>query len=68
MMSFLMNSPDLNFKFKPYLILDILANDVYDIALLLYREYFLQLSDKTNTKIIRYLTTAFMKTGQTEEK
>ncbi|CAI2363473.1 unnamed protein product [Moneuplotes crassus] len=68
LISFLMNSADLNFKFKPYLILDVLANDVYDITLLLYREYFLQLSGKTNRKIIRYLTMSFMKTGQTEEK
>ena len=68
LMSFLINSPDLNFKFKPYLILDVLANDVFDMTLLLYREYFLQLSKRTNTKIIRYLTASFMKTGQTEEK
>lgn len=67
-MSFLINTQELNFRFKPYLILDVLANDVYDIALLLYREYFLKLTEKNNTKIISYLTTAFMKTGQTEEK
>jgi len=67
-MSYLINSTELNFTFKPYLILDIIANDVYDIALLLYREYFLRLTDKMNTKLISYLTTAFMKTGQTEEK
>ena len=68
LMSFLINSIELNFKFKPYLILDVLANDVYDIALLLYREYFLKLSEQSYSKLITYLTTAFMKTGQTEEK
>lgn len=68
LMSFLINTVELSFQFKPYLILDVLANDVYDIALLLYREYFLKLSEKNNIKIISYLTTAFMKTGQTEEK
>lgn len=68
LVSFLINSSDLNFKFKSYLILDILANDVYDISLLLYREYFLQMSEKTNQTIIRYLTMSFMNTGQTEEK
>lgn len=68
LMSFLINSSDLNFRFKPYYILDVLANDVFDIALLLYREYFLQLSENTNDKVVRYLTTSFMKTGQTEEK
>jgi hypothetical protein len=68
LMSYLINSMELNFNFKPYLILDVLANDVYDIALLLYREYFLKFSDQIYTKIINYMTTAFMKTGQTEEK
>ena len=68
LMSFLINSSDLNFQFKPHLIIDILTNDVYDIAMLLYREYFLKFSEENYRKIIRHITTAFMKTGQTEEK
>ena len=68
LLSFLINSSELNFKFEGYMIIDVMANDVYDIAMLLYREYFLKISENSYDKIIKYLTTSFMKTGQTEEK
>lgn len=68
LLSFLMNSSEINFKFESFMIIDVLANDVYDIAMLLYREYFLRISEDSYKKIIKYLTTSFLKTGQTEEK
>lgn len=44
LMSYLLNSDDFTYKFEPYLLADVLANDVYDIALLIYWEYFLQMT------------------------
>ena len=43
-----------------------MANDVFDIALLLYREYFLKIKDYR--KFVSYLTTSFRKEGMMEEK
>ena len=67
-MSYLLNSDEFTFKFEPYLLADVMANDVYDIALLLYREYFLTLTKQNSWKFISYLITSFWKTGMMEEK
>ena len=66
LMSYLLNSEEFGFQFEPHLLADVMANDVFDIALLLYREYFLQIKDYR--KFISYLTTSFRKEGQMEEK
>jgi len=67
-MSYLLNSDEFTFKFEPYLLADVMANDVYDIALLLYWEYFLTLTKQNSWKFISYLITSFRKTGMVEEK
>jgi hypothetical protein len=40
-MSHLINSDDFSFDFNEDNFCDVIENDVYDIAVLLYREYFL---------------------------
>ena len=40
-MSHLINSDDFSFEFSEDNFCDVLENDVYDIGVLLYREYFL---------------------------
>jgi hypothetical protein len=44
LMSHLINSEDFSFDFNEDNFCDVLENDVYDIGVLLYREYFLQIS------------------------
>ncbi len=48
LMSHLVNSDDFaNFEFSEDNFCDVIENDVYDIGVLLYREYFLKISQKS---------------------
>lgn len=46
LMSHLINSDDFRMEFNEDNFLDVLENDVYDMAVLLYREYFLKITTK----------------------
>mmetsp|Transcript_30586 Transcript_30586/g.46909 ORF Transcript_30586/g.46909 Transcript_30586/m.46909 type:complete len:152 (-) Transcript_30586:1165-1620(-) len=46
LMSMLINEEEFNFDFSDDIFLDILENSAYDIGVLLYREYFLHLTEK----------------------
>jgi len=43
LMSHVINSDDFSFEFREDNFIDVIENDVYDMAVLLYREYFLLL-------------------------
>lgn len=43
LMSHIINSDDFKFEFKEINFIDVIENEVYDMAVLLYREYFLLL-------------------------
>jgi len=43
LMSHVINSEDFSFEFREDNFIDVIENDVYDMAVLLYREYFLLL-------------------------
>lgn len=67
LMSYLLNCEEFYFKFAPYLLADVMANDIYDIAMLLYREYFLEIK-KSRSKSNSYLIGSFRKTGMLDPK
>lgn len=68
LMSHLINSDDFSFEFSEDNFCDVLENDVYDIGVLLYREYFLQIS-RQREKITTLLVRSFQKpSGQLESK
>ena len=46
LMSQLINDDDYNFEFTEDTFLDVIENEVFDMAVLLYREYFLKLNTK----------------------
>ena len=46
LMSHIINSEDFHFKFTEDNFIDVVENKVYDIAVLLYREYFLLVKDQ----------------------
>ena len=68
LMSHVINSEDFAFEFNEDNFIDVVENDVYDMAVLLYREYFL-LIKKQQDKICKLLIAAFGKAnGQLEAK
>ena len=44
LMSSMINNEELNFTFEESNFVDVLENDVFDMGVLLYREYFLQIT------------------------
>lgn len=44
LMSYLINSEEFMIEFQEANFIDVIENDAYDIAVLLYREYFLQIN------------------------
>jgi len=58
LMSHLINSDDFSFDFSEDNFCDVLENDVFDIGVLLYREYFLQIS-RQREKITSLLVRSF---------
>ena len=48
----------MKFKFKEENFLDVLENHAYDIGVLLYREFFLELTEQTD-KIVNLLVNSF---------
>jgi hypothetical protein len=68
LMSHIINSDDFMFEFKEINFIDVIENEVYDMAVLLYREYFLLLRTQQE-KICKLLVGAFDKqNGQLEAK
>jgi hypothetical protein len=68
LMSHLINSEDFSFEFNEDNFCDVIENDVYDIGVLLYREYFLLIS-RQREKITQLLVRSFQKpNGQIESK
>ena len=57
-MSHLINSDDFKLDFSEDNFIDVLENDVYDIAVLLHREYFLRIN-KQYDKICSLLVASF---------
>jgi len=60
LMSRLINDDDYNFEFTEDTFLDVIENEVFDMAVLLYREYFLKLNTKQVT-ITNLLVGSFYK-------
>lgn len=60
LMSHLINSEDFSFEFNEDNFCDVIENDVYDIGVLLYREYFLLIS-RQREKITQLLVRSFQK-------
>lgn len=58
LMSHLINSDDFSFDFTEDNFCDVLENDVYDMGVLLYREYFLHIS-RQKEKITQLLVRSF---------
>ena len=68
LMSHVINSADFMLNFNEDNFIDVIENDVYDMAVLLYREYFLKITKKQD-KICQLLVNAFEKmNGQLESK
>lgn len=68
LMSHLINSDDFIFEFTENNFCDVIENDVYDIGVLLYREYFLKIV-RQKDHITQLLVTSFQKAnGQLEAK
>ena len=68
LMSHVINSADFMLNFNEDNFIDVIENDVYDMAVLLYREYFLKITKKQD-KICQLLVNAFEKAnGQLESK
>ena len=68
LMSHLINCEDFLLEFSESNFIDVIENDVYDMAVLLYREYFLEIKDEQD-KICRLLVNGFSKAnGQLESK
>lgn len=70
LMSHVINSQDFAFEFKEDNFVDIIENDVYDMGVLLYREYFLEIKTvEAQDKILKLLIASFSKAnGQIEAK
>ena len=62
LMSHLINSEDFLLDMTEENFIDVLENDVYDMAVLLYREYFLLITKKQD-KIVSLLVNAFSKSN-----
>jgi len=60
LMSHLINSEDFALEFKEDNFIDVIENDVYDMAVLLYREYFLEIKNQ-HDKIATLLVNSFSK-------
>lgn len=68
LMSHIINSSDFQLEFKEDNFIDVIENDAYDMAVLLYREYFLKIT-KQHDKICTLLVNSFSKAnGQLESK
>ena len=68
LMSFLINAEGFEMKFTEENFIDIIENSAYDMGVLLYREYFLILGERTE-KIVNLLVNAFTETnGMLESK
>ena len=68
LMSHMVNSEDFKMNFTENNFTDVIENDVYDMAVLLYREYFLKIT-KNQDKIVTLLVGSFSKAnGQLESK
>ncbi len=68
LMSHVINSDDFSFEFREDNFIDVIENDVYDMAVLLYREYFLLLRTQQE-KILKLIVASFGKAnGQLEAK
>ena len=50
LMSHMINNDDINFEFKKNNFVDVLENDVFDMGVLLYREYFLEIMERKDKK------------------
>ena len=68
LMSYLLHVSDFQFQFAPHLLLDVLANDAYDIGVLLYREFFLSFKPVHGEKVLNYLINSLRKNGMLEAK
>ncbi len=68
LMSHLINSEDFALEFQEANFVDVVENDVFDVAVLLYREYFLLINGERD-KIASLLVHGFTKAnGQLESK
>jgi hypothetical protein len=68
LMSFMINSEEFQLEFGEDNFIDILENSAYDMGVLLYREYFLLITNKTD-KVISLLVNSFYETnGMLESK
>jgi hypothetical protein len=68
LMSHLINCEDFTLEFSELNFIDVIENDVYDMGVLLYREYFLEIKDEQD-RICRLLVNGFAKSnGQLEAK
>ena len=78
LMSHMINSDQVDFQFRKENFADVLENDVFDMGVLLYREYFLEITkrnpekaddDKYQASICTLLVNSFSKAnGQLESK
>jgi len=60
LMSHVINSDDFSFEFREDNFIDVIENDIFDMAVLLYREYFLLIRTQQE-KICKLLVAAFGK-------
>lgn len=68
LMSHLVNSDDFNFSVEEINFMDILENGAYDMGVLVYREYFLQINRRIE-KIVNLLINSFTESnGMLEAK
>ena len=68
LMSHIINSSDFSLDFGEQNFIDVIENDVYDMAVLLYREYFLKIT-KHQERIALLLVNSFSKpNGQIDAK
>ena len=59
-MSHMINSNDFNMTFTEENLVDVIENEIYDMAVLLFREYFLLVKDQKD-KITTLLVQSFQK-------
>ncbi|CDW87773.1 transient receptor potential cation subfamily member 4 [Stylonychia lemnae] len=62
LMSFLINAEEFMMEIQEDNFIDVIENDAYDMGVLLYREYFLQINSQ-HEKIVSLLVNAFTKTN-----
>ena len=60
LMSHMINNDDFNLEFKEANFIDVIENDVFDMGVLLYREYFLEIKEDQD-RIARLLVNGFSK-------